>query len=391
MMDSSDDDNLPSAVVGQEKAREKASRTFTTTKIFGLLILLLIAVLAFNLEKSRSVFKFIAKRRYQDFSGLLVTTTSQEANNKSGKIMEILKKQTLQEAQAPLQSKNHTQGANFTKSVIIIENRPLRLELLENFINYTTPDWSFEFFVTNMPEIKDPIIETMNRAKRQFTFVHTFDRLVKDLRRNTDINPVLKSCKFWNTVRADVVLVVQMDAVLCPSNYSINDFVHYHYVGAPWPQQVPRRDRATISGLQTPLYGGNGGLSIRSKEHMLLCCDNNIDLSSLRAAKISGKPVLNEDLYYEACFRKHELSVRLGIASSFSLENMVTRNATDVLGMHKPNVRLMRSYGLRSSDINLIGSLCEKCPPLNLIMRCPRNTRSPGGKPLYPKWIPWPR
>ena len=61
---------------------------------------------------------------------------------------------------------------------------------------------------------------------------------------------------FWEAMHADKVLIFQVDSVLCSgSNYSIDDFLAYDYIGAPW--------------IHAGRGVGNGGLSLRSVDRML--------------------------------------------------------------------------------------------------------------------------
>jgi hypothetical protein len=51
-----------------------------------------------------------------------------------------------------------------------------------------------------------------------------------------------------------------VDAVLCPNSpHKIDDFLHLDYCGAPWAAQWYGDS------------GGNGGLSLRSQDHMVRC------------------------------------------------------------------------------------------------------------------------
>ena len=67
-------------------------------------------------------------------------------------------------------------------------------------------------------------------------------------------NCLLRTSAFWSCSRAEHVLIFQSDSILCSgSNYSVEDFLHYDYIGAPWPNG----------------HVGNGGLSIRKRQSML--------------------------------------------------------------------------------------------------------------------------
>lgn len=72
----------------------------------------------------------------------------------------------------------------------------------------------------------------------------------------THYSRLLAHPKFWEAMRAEKVLVFQVDSALCSgSPFMVDDFLAYDYIGAPWAHA----DHAV----------GNGGLSLRSVDKML--------------------------------------------------------------------------------------------------------------------------
>lgn len=69
---------------------------------------------------------------------------------------------------------------------------------------------------------------------------------------------LLASTRFWTLLRAEHVLLFQMDSVLCSmSPWKVDDFLQYDYIGAPWIDKWYGMDI------------GNGGLSLRKTKTMI--------------------------------------------------------------------------------------------------------------------------
>lgn len=79
-----------------------------------------------------------------------------------------------------------------------------------------------------------------------------------DIKSLHDYNRILTSKEFWKEVPFEKVLIFQMDSTLLRPG--IEEFLKYDYVGAPWKFQN---------------HGGNGGLSLRTKDVMLDIIDSN--------------------------------------------------------------------------------------------------------------------
>lgn len=250
--------------------------------------------------------------------------------------------------------------SNLSKSILIVENRPLNLEIVKNFLAHSGNDWSFEFYVPNNESIKRPVMKVLEAAQRRYSFEHRFDNLLKDIQRNRDLNGLFQACRFWKSVKADVVLVAQMDSVMCPSNYTLEDFLQFPYVGAPWVKP------GMSLRLTAKMYGGNGGFSLRHRGMMLECCDKSVKLHSLSASLRQR----NEDIYFSKCLRRKRVSVPLGVASSFAVESIITANSTFPIGFHKPRLNVIAT-GLDTASIMAARKLvCQNCPSLHLILTC---------------------
>lgn len=91
-----------------------------------------------------------------------------------------------------------------------------------------------------------------------------YDRVPYSMMTSSNVNAVLKSAAFWESIQADTILHFQTDAVVLKPN--IDDFLHYDYIGPPWhlDNHIWKRHEAEV-----PQGVGNGGISIRSKQSAL--------------------------------------------------------------------------------------------------------------------------
>jgi len=122
-----------------------------------------------------------------------------------------------------------------------------------------------------------------------------------------DYNKLLTSESFWESVPFEKVLIIQNDSELLREG--VNDFIQYDLVGAPWKWQE---------------HGGNGGLSIRTKEAML----DIIKTTPYRNETLDGY----EDVYFsnKMLNSKWNLAPRQ-ICSDFSCETIFQLGT---LGLH---------------------------------------------------------
>jgi hypothetical protein len=77
-------------------------------------------------------------------------------------------------------------------------------------------------------------------------------------------NALLMTREFWNLLESrNKVLIFQTDAIACEqSDYGLNDFLSFDYIGSLWPRQRP---------VGVMLDGGNGGLSLRDWKKSYEC------------------------------------------------------------------------------------------------------------------------
>ncbi len=81
-------------------------------------------------------------------------------------------------------------------------------------------------------------------------------RLDTDNLHASEYNALLLSRNFWNQlISRNKILIFQTDTIICRrSDYSINDFLSFDYIGSKWNRRRP---------VGLIIDGGNGGLSLR--------------------------------------------------------------------------------------------------------------------------------
>ena len=132
---------------------------------------------------------------------------------------------------------------------------------LTNFAGNLGPDWPILVIYT--PRGKDAVLnDKVVRYLGRYGGLHTLPLSalaipgLKELTNVSKYSLLLARPEFWEALHAEKVLIFQTDSVLCSrSAFTIDDFLAYDYVGAPWVHV----DRAV----------GNGGLSLRSVDKML--------------------------------------------------------------------------------------------------------------------------
>ena len=135
----------------------------------------------------------------------------------------------------------------------------------------------------------------------------------------SDYSRLLAHPNFWQAMHADKVLIFQADSVLCSASpFSVDDFLAYDYIGAPW--------------IQANHAVGNGGLSLRSVRKML------------HIAQHFDRPVHPEDVFFAdglADLAQRDDTVVLAsssVANKFSWE-MDTEPPEHVpFGVHRSNI-----------------------------------------------------
>jgi len=126
------------------------------------------------------------------------------------------------------------------------------------------------------------------------------------------MNALLLSEDLWSNLLGDKILFFQPDVYLCPSAQErLMPMLSYDYVGAPWSRGYDRG---------CPLGVGNGGFSLRSRNHSLRVLRNPRTPSLIKEYRARNGP--NEDLIWCHLFTALGANVpRPEVAASFSVEN----------------------------------------------------------------------
>lgn len=144
---------------------------------------------------------------------------------------------------------------------IIVETRKhLAIEQVVNdFINNTQIPVQIFHGKNNLDFIMSTTIARLVRNGK----VHLTQLGIDELCANK-YNALFLSKRFWkNVLGRKKILVFQTDTVSCShSDYTINDFISYDYIGSKWPRQRP---------VGLIIDGGNGGLSLRDWEKTYDC------------------------------------------------------------------------------------------------------------------------
>lgn len=143
---------------------------------------------------------------------------------------------------------------NESKVALLIENRPqpIIVPLMLKFMYQMPPDWRFRF----MGSPESVAFVNQSAAMREHVKSGKVDLTYIPANMSTAgqemISRFLTTLWLYDTVLqpAEILLVFQTDSMVCANNKrSMDDFIGYDWVGAPW----------SVGGR----YGGNGGLSIR--------------------------------------------------------------------------------------------------------------------------------
>jgi hypothetical protein len=143
---------------------------------------------------------------------------------------------------------------NETKVALLIENRsnPILAPLLLHFMAVVPPDWRFRFMGSvesvKLINISTAIQHQVEIGKLDLTYIPSN----MSTSSQEHISRFLTNLWLYETVLqpAENLLVFQTDSILCANSMqSLNDFLDYDWVGAPWNPNSR--------------FGGNGGLSLR--------------------------------------------------------------------------------------------------------------------------------
>ena len=159
-------------------------------------------------------------------------------------------------------------------AIVIVEPRKHALlkQVIDNFNSIMDNTWDlYVFHGISHKEFAHNATKHINN-RNKFLIPLDTDNLDAN-----EYNRLFRTTTFWDNVNAEHILVFQTDSVLCKnSNYKIEDFMKYDYVGCPYD--------GTIFGNNIKFWGKNnhfygiGGLSYRNKSFMLDCINKNTDI-----------------------------------------------------------------------------------------------------------------
>jgi len=209
-------------------------------------------------------------------------------------------------------------GLNYlstTKVATIVEMRPQTklVPIISSFIGILPAEWPFVLWLS--PANVDQVLSSsMIRRNVELGKVQ-----IKFLPGNMTMNNTVSYSKlltrpwFWEQYTAEHILLFQTDSILCSrSHRNIDDFFGWDYIGAPWPWSE---------------LGGNGGLSLRSREAMLRVTRKYGDALGVNA---DNHP---EDIWFVNHLRKEGKLPPKSIATTFSKET-IFEDTLDNFGFH---------------------------------------------------------
>ena len=157
---------------------------------------------------------------------------------------------------------------------------------------------------------------------------------------------------FWNKVVGETVLYFECDSMLCPnSEYKVEDFEHFDYIGGYWGNQLDMLDNDYSKVM-------NGGLSIRKKSFMLDIIKNELQPYLDRG----GNPC--EDYFVTDRIRNRP---KVRDVLNFSIDNgyMYPLDGKAPFGLHKPwGVNPAKGHGKYYEDIIRV---CEQVTELEIL------------------------
>lgn len=181
------------------------------------------------------------------------------------------------------------------KGAVIVETRNIDWErVLDNHMRYLGEDWGIYIFCSNHNYNK--AFEAAKKYKE--ARIVEFPLLLLDDITADAYNALITSKMFWSCIPCDKVLIFQHDSSLL--RCCVDDFLEWDYIGAPW---------AHIN-----MEGGNGGLSIRTKQKMIEVINHTTYNPSAHG---------NEDIYF--CKYLPNVGGRIAprdIAKTFSVETV---------------------------------------------------------------------
>lgn len=155
---------------------------------------------------------------------------------------------------------NEPRALNVSKLAFLVEDRPLPhlVPLLLHFISILPADWPFLFMGSNTS------ISAIQHSASAKSYISTGKLRLANIPTNMSTSNQEMISRFFTTAwvyesllaPAEWLLVFQTDSIICANSiHTIDHFLGYDWVGAPWEMEKP--------------WGGNGGLSLRRISRVL--------------------------------------------------------------------------------------------------------------------------
>ena len=192
-----------------------------------------------------------------------------------------------------------------TKGAVLVERRgDIDInQVVKNHFRHLGPEWELTVFGTQA------VYDKLDFANKFYLIP---DHIIQSV---ADYNLFMTNIQFWQMIEYDKVLIIHPDSMLLRKG--IDDFLKWDYVGAPWGHFKH--------------VGGNGGLSIRTREKMIEVC---------MKVKYDAAKYGNEDLYFSKFTAKFGGNIApMCEAMKFSVETIFY---PEPIGCHAPHKYLTK-------------------------------------------------
>lgn len=238
-------------------------------------------------------------------------------------------------------------GDEMSKVAIIVETRKhMALSFVLNNVMSILPDeWKLQIFhgLNNLDYIKDIMFDDdfLSEVKKKTTFTNLN---IESITADDSSLDIMLTEKFWNEIIGEDVLYFECDAMLCPnSEYKIEDFEHFDYIGGYWGDSFHER---SVDEVYERVM--NGGVSFRKKSYMLDIIKNQLKPYLERG----GNPC--ED-YFVSELLNNKPTVREVLNFSIDCGYMYPLNSKAPFGVHKPwGTPPKRGHGKHYNAIKMV-------------------------------------
>lgn len=216
-------------------------------------------------------------------------------------------------------------------AVIIFSGQRVRelKETVNSFYEGLDDTWNLQIFYDKISREEIFSIFT-NLTKKRLHLSYIGSNIIYN--RDTLQDYMVLNTSFWEAIMGEKILIFHSDSGICKRTpYSIHMFLDYDYIGAPfymdWLLPGPFKP---IEKNDITFYGGNGGLSLRSRSSMIEC--------SKAAVKGSGLywQGRQEDVYFSWCVKYFLSNQKLpprNVSRLFAVETILESDTP--WGFHK--------------------------------------------------------